>query len=214
MSQNDIRVLIVDDHPLVSEGIQSCISSVDHLRVVGVAENATKALELVTECRPDVILMDINMPDLNGLDLINHIKELLPSAKILVLSMHESKEYIVTALNRGAKGYVLKDVTTNEIITAIKAIHVGGTYFSSGVSEQLLKEEEQNKIQKLTPRERDVLLALGEGKSNKEIARDFELSVRTVETHRKNIKRKLGIMSTAGLTRYIIENDLSNIAKK
>lgn len=209
MQHNKIRILISDDHPLVLEGIQSCLQAYPHIEVVGVARDGHEALKLAKETSPDIVLMDINMPNLNGLNATELFQEQLPEVKLLILSMHDNKEYITTALMSGARGYVLKDVPTAEIVTAIEAIHIGGTYFSAGVSDMLLQDDgTTKKIAPLTSREQSILLALASGKSNKEVARDFDISVRTVETHRKNIKRKLGINSTAGLTRYAIENGL------
>lgn len=212
MQQNKIRLLIADDHPLVTDGIQSCLLDYTHIEVVGVARNGREALKIAEHAKPDIVLMDINMPDLNGLNATELFQEKFPDIKLLILSMHDNREYITTALMSGAKGYVLKDVPTSEIITAIEAIYVGGTYFSAGVSDLLLShDDESDRTETLTSREQTILLALASGKSNKEVARDFEISVRTVETHRKNIKRKLRISSTAGLTRYAISNGLLQI---
>lgn len=203
-----IKVMLVDDHPLVLEGIRACLDNYDHIHVVGAVSSGEEALAAAHVAKPDVILMDINMPGLNGLDATELIKEQLPDTRLLILSMHDNKEYISNALMYGAQGYVLKDVPTREIITAIEAIHQGGTYFSSGVSNLLLSDQDGQKPGVLTSREQTVLVLLAEGKSNKEVARDLDISVRTVETHRKNIKGKLEISSTAGLTRYALEHGL------
>jgi two-component system nitrate/nitrite response regulator NarL len=151
--------------------------------------------------------MDINMPQINGIEALELFKEKLPSTRMLMLSMHDSREYISTSVMHGASGYILKDVATDEIVAAIEAVAGGGTYFSSGVYDVLM-ERNRDMAQALTSREQSVLLMIAGGKSNRDTALTLEISERTVETHRKNIKRKLGIATTAGLTRYAIENGL------
>ncbi len=203
-----IRVLLVDNHPLVLDGLRAVLETYDDMEIAGAASNARLALEMAQTAKPDVVLMDINMPLLNGIDAIELFKRQLPGARILMLSMHDSREYISTSIMRGASGYVLKDVSTSEIVAAIHAVASGGTYFSSGVSEALLDMPDK-KAEGLSSRENDVLVLVAEGSSNREIASALGISEATVETHRKNIKKKLGIASTAGLTRYAIENRLS-----
>ncbi|MEM7619744.1 MAG: response regulator transcription factor [Pseudomonadota bacterium] len=212
MQQNKIRILIVDDHPLVTDGIEFCLQDYEHIEVVGIGRNGLEALRMAKNLEPDIVLMDINMPELNGLSAIELFQVKLPEIKILILSMHDNRDYITTALTSGARGYILKDIPTTEIVTAIEAIYVGGTYFSAGISDVLLSVDERlQKTEALTSREQTVLLALAGGKSNKQVAQEFDISVRTVETHRKNIKRKLRISSTAGLTRYAIRNGLLHL---
>jgi two-component system NarL family response regulator len=159
----------------------------------------------VETLRPDVILMDLNMPEIGGLTATEMILEQSPDTRILILSMHDSPEYISSALSHGAKGYVLKDVPTEEIKTAIDTVMRGERYLCTGAKGSLQPEGDEQREQ-LTGREQTVLLQLAQGKSNKEVALALDISVRTVETHRKNIKRKLGISSTAGLTRYALEH--------
>ncbi len=139
-----IRVLLVDNHPLVLDGLRAVLETYEDIEIVGAAANARAALELASSADPDVVLMDINMPLLNGIDAIELFKKQLPGIRILMLSMHDSREYISTSIMRGASGYVLKDVSTTEIVTAIHAVASGGTYFSSGVSEALLERGEKN----------------------------------------------------------------------
>lgn len=204
-----IRVLLADDHPLVLEGFRACLETFEHIEIVATATNGRDALSLAGQHQPDIVVLDINMPELNGLDATELFREQLPEVKLLILSMHDNKEYVSTALLHGARGYVLKDVSTREVVTAIEAIHHGGTYFSASVSELLMTlSTEPAMATSLTSREQTVLLLLADGKSNKEVARDLDISVRTVETHRKNVKKKLGIDTTAGLTRYVIERGL------
>lgn len=204
-----IKVLIVDNHPLVLDGLKAILETYDHIEVVGAAPSARIALDLAKVTPPDVVLIDINMPELNGLDAIELFKEQTPSTRLLMLSMHDSREYISTSVMYGASGYILKDVSTEEILTAIETVAAGGTFFSSGVSDVLLERgSHAQKGKALTTREQDILLLIAAGKSNKDVAARLDISARTVETHRKNIKKKLGIATTAGLTRYAIANGL------
>ncbi|WP_300029697.1 response regulator transcription factor [uncultured Roseobacter sp.] len=200
-----IRVLIVDDHPMVAEGIQSILESYDDIHVAGTCNSARTAIDTVNETSPDVILMDLNMPDMGGLTATEILLEQRPGTRVLVLSMHDSPEYIASALSHGAMGYILKDVPTDEIKQAIDAVMAGERYLCTGASGSLQPKEGDTR-EALTGREQTILLQLAQGKSNKEVANALEISVRTVETHRKNIKRKLGISSTAGLTRYALEH--------
>ena len=199
------RIMIVDDHPMVAQGINSILEGYRDLTVVACLKNGEDAVSQIEICKPDVVLMDLNMPGMGGLSATERILEINPSIRILILSMHDSPEYISTALNHGASGYVLKDVQTDEIKKAIDAAMIGRQYLCTG-TKAALKNQVTISETVLTSREQMVLLEVAQGKSNKDVAQLLEISVRTVETHRKNIKRKLGITSTAGLTRYAMEN--------
>ena len=200
-----VRVLIADDHPMVAEGIQSILETYDDIEVVGSARDGLEVIDKALELLPDVVLMDLNMPRLGGLSATEILLERAPSMRILVLSMHDSQEYISSALTHGAMGYVLKDVPTDEIKQAIDTVMRGERYMCTGARGSL---EPKTPVsgEALTGREQTILLQLAQGRSNKEVAHALDISVRTVETHRKNIKRKLGISSTAGLTRYALEH--------
>ncbi|EBA16434.1 DNA-binding response regulator, LuxR family protein [Roseobacter sp. SK209-2-6] len=200
-----IRVLIVDDHPMVAEGIQSILESYDDIEVLASLTDGSEAVAQAQTLGPDVILMDLNMPKLGGLSATEMILENHPETRILILSMHDSPEYISTALSHGAMGYVLKDVPTEEIKLAIDTVMRGERYLCTGAQGAMAPKEGETR-EALTGREQTILLELAQGKSNKEVALHLDISVRTVETHRKNIKRKLGISSTAGLTRYALEH--------
>jgi len=200
-----IRVLIVDDHPMVAEGIEALLETYDELQIVGVLNNGQEAVDRVSDLAPDVVLLDLNMPGVSGLSATEMILEHRAQTRILILSMHDSPEYISTALAHGAQGYVLKDVPTDEIRTAIDAVMRGEEYLCTGTT-RALKPRIADGREPLTNREQQILLELAQGKSNKQVATDLDISVRTVETHRKNLKRKLGIASTAGLTRYALEH--------
>ena len=198
------KVLIVDDHPMVAQGIQSILETYDDLEVVGCLNNGQEAVDQITTLAPDVVLMDLNMPQLGGLSATEIILENRPDTRIMILSMHNTPEYISTALNHGARGYVLKDVPTDEIKEAIDQVMAGEIYLCTGAKGSIEPTDTSRDV--LTNREQTILLELAQGKSNKDVADALFISVRTVETHRKNIKRKLGISSTAGLTRYALEH--------
>ncbi|WP_299282147.1 response regulator transcription factor [uncultured Tateyamaria sp.] len=200
-----VRVLIVDDHPMVAQGIQSVLEDHEGLHVVGTLGTGRAVVDQLDALNPDVILMDLNMPEMGGLTATELVLEQRPGTRVLILSMHDSPEYISSALSHGAMGYLLKDVPTDEIAEAIKAVMRGERYLCTG-AEGAIAPKSSDAPGALTGREQTILLQLAQGLSNKEVATALDISVRTVETHRKNIKRKLGISSTAGLTRYALEH--------
>lgn len=200
------RVLIVDDHPMVAEGIQSILESYDDIDVVGTLSNGREAIDQFDTLDPDVVLMDLNMPEIGGLTATEIVLERRPGTRIVILSMHDNPEYIASALSHGAMGYLLKDVPTDEIKLAIDAVMQGERYLCTGAQGSIEPKHQDGGREPLTEREQVILLQLASGKSNKQVAHTLDISVRTVETHRKNIKRKLGISSTAGLTRYALEH--------
>ncbi len=199
------RVLIVDDHPMVAEGIQSILETYDDIHVVGSLKNGQDAVDQLTDLAPDVVLMDLNMPGISGLSATEMMREIDPDIKIVILTMHDSPEYVATARRHGAQGYILKDVPTEEIHAAIATVMTGATYLCSGAT-AAIRPVNGDTREPLTMREQTVLLELAQGKTNKDVAKSLDISVRTVETHRTNIKRKLQIDSTAGLTRYALEH--------
>lgn len=203
-----IKVLLVDDHPLFREGLTYRLSLDDSIEVVGEAENGKQALELIKSLELDIVLMDINMPEMDGMYVLELIKEQDIDCKVLMLSMHDNKEYILGAMRHGADGYILKDVPGKELIEAIKKVISGKHYFSSEVTEILSKELAGEQRGIVTRREQLVLRLISQGLNNKRIAQEINVSVRTVETHKRNIKQKLGIDSTVGLMRYAIDYGL------
>ncbi|AAZ27005.1 MULTISPECIES: response regulator [Colwellia] len=203
-----IKVLLVDDHPLFREGLKHRLSLDDCIEVVGEAENGKQALELIKSLDFDIVLMDINMPEMDGMYVLELIKEQDLDCKVLMLSMHDNKEYILGAMRHGADGYILKDVPGAELIEAIKKVISGKHYFSSEVTEILSKELAGEQRGIVTRREQLVLRLISQGLNNKRIAQELNVSVRTVETHKRNIKQKLGIDSTVGLMRYAIDYGL------
>lgn len=205
MSASRTRVVIVDDHPMVADGICAILETYEDIEVAATLQNGQEVIDQIDSLEPDVILMDLNMPQVGGLTATEMLLERRPDTRIVILSMHDSTEYITTALDHGAKGYILKDVPTDEIKQAIDTVMAGENYLCTGAEASLSPRISDGRMP-LTSREQTVLLELAQGKSNKEVALTLDISVRTVETHRKNIKRKLGISTTAGLTRYAMEH--------
>ncbi len=199
-----IRILLVDDHPMVREGLRARLSSVAQLTVVGEAGDAAEALRLLDGLSVDVVLQDVGLKEGNGIDLARTMLARWPDLCVLMFSMYDNPEYVHRALQAGARGYVLKDAPASEIVAAIEAVVAGGTFLSPGVSRRLFRNQQQRPL--LTPRESQILSALGRGQSSKQIAQALDLSVRTVETHRQSIKRKLDLEGQAELIKYAVEH--------
>lgn len=203
LSQPYVHILLIDDHPLVRDGLRARLETIPHFTIVAEAGNADEALQVAATEMIDIALMDINLSGMNGIELTGRFNTLYPEIAVLMLSMHDKAEYVMQAIQAGARGYVLKDAPAMDIITAIDTVMSGGIYYSAGLAKQLSRPMPPALL--LTPREREVLKCIATGKSNKHIARDMNLSVRTVETHRLNIKRKLGIEGQADLIRFALE---------
>ena len=208
-----LRILLVDDHALVRAGMKSLLHEIEGVEVVAEAADGAEALRLAAELRPDVVLLDIAMKGMNGLDAAARLREQLPLAKVIVLSMHTSEEYVLLALRAGAAGYLIKDSATSELELALKAVARGETYLSPAISRQVVDGYVQRvgaaaAPDPLTPRQREVLKRIAEGRSTKEIAYELKLSVKTVETHRAQIMERLGIRDVAGLVRYAMRAGL------
>lgn len=199
-----IRILLVDDHPMVREGLRARLSSVAQLAVVGEAGDATEAMRLLDGLAVDVVLQDVGLKDGSGIDLAQAMLARWPGLCVLMFSMYDNPEYVQRALQAGARGYVLKDAPAGEIVAAIEAVVAGGTFLSPGVSRRLFRQAAPRPL--LTPRESQILSALGRGESSKQIAKALDLSVRTVETHRQSIKRKLELDGQAELIKYAVEH--------
>jgi two-component system nitrate/nitrite response regulator NarL len=201
------RLILVDDHPLVRDGLRARLEAVPNLEVVGEAGDADEALALAAELSPDLALMDIGMSGMNGIALAGVFHEHFPAIRVLMLSMHDNIEYLTQAVRAGASGYVLKDSPATEIVQAIAAVLDGRTFFSAGLGARMIQASAmRTPVEQLTPRERDILDAIAEGLSSKQIAQRNGLSVRTVETHRLNMKRKLDIEGQAELIKFAVEN--------
>jgi two-component system nitrate/nitrite response regulator NarL len=213
-----IRVLVADDHALVREGIRYVLDAEEGFEVVAEAANGRAAVELSLLHRPDVIVLDITMPEESGLKAAARLRELLPSAKVLLLSMHDQAEYVREGMRIGTHGYILKDSAGDELRAAIRTVHSGGTFFSAAVLKRLSASAvlavpaAATLVKALTPRERDVLAGVARGLTNKAIAGDLGISRRTVEAHRESLMRKLDIHSVAGLTRFALDAGVGDAA--
>ncbi|NML15371.1 response regulator transcription factor [Azohydromonas caseinilytica] len=201
-----LRILLVDDHPLVREGLRARLQAEGGYAVTAEAGAAGSALQALLRERPDLVLMDVGLKgsDSNGIELAARMIERCPGLHVLMFSMYDNPEYVQRALQAGARGYVLKDASADELLAAIEAVRAGGTFLSPGVTQRLFRAQAPKPI--LTPRESEILSALARGESSKQIARALDLSVRTVESHRQNIKRKLALDTPADLMRYALEH--------
>ena len=204
MNRPPVRLLLVDDHPLVRDGLRARLDPLPALEIVGEAGSAAEALNAIETLQPDIVLADVGMKDMNGIELAALLQQRQPAARVVMLSMYDNPEYVQQALQAGARGYVLKDAPASEIVAAIEAVAAGGTFLSPAVSQRLFRNQAPKPL--LTPRESEILSALGRGESSKQIARDLNLSVRTVEAHRQSIKRRLGIEGQAELIKYAVEH--------
>jgi DNA-binding NarL/FixJ family response regulator len=212
-SSTPIRVVLADDHALVRAGMRSLLNGMSRVEVVGEAASGEEALELAARERPDVVLMDIAMKGITGLEAAARMREHHPQVRVVILSMHAGEEYVLQALRAGAVGYLLKDAATGELELALRSVMRGESWFSPAVSRQVVEGYVQrvggeSPADVLTARQREVLRLVAGGKSTKEIAYDLNLSVKTVETHRAQIMERLGIRDVAGLVRYALRTGL------
>jgi DNA-binding NarL/FixJ family response regulator len=205
-----IRILLADDHNVVRKGLRGTLEEYDDWNVCGEASNGREAVRLALELKPDIVVLDLTMPELNGIEATRQIKKSLPQAEILIFTMHETEEMILKAFEAGARGFVLKSDDELELVEAIKVISQHKPFFTTAASEALLDNLLRPTIRDsvLTDREREIVQLLAEGKANKEVAAALEISVKTVETHRAAVMRKLEIDSIADLVRYAIRNGL------
>jgi DNA-binding NarL/FixJ family response regulator len=208
-----IRVLLADDHALVRAGIRSLLNAMDEVEVVAEASSGEEAIELAASSRPDVVLMDIAMKGITGLEAAARMRSRNPEARVVILSMHSGEEYVLQALRAGAAGYLLKDAATGELELALRSVMRGESWLSPAVSRQVVEGYAQRAggeqaPEVLTARQREVLRLVASGKSTKEIAFLLNLSVKTVETHRAQIMERLGIRDVAGLVRYALRTGL------
>jgi DNA-binding NarL/FixJ family response regulator len=207
---SSIRVLLADDHDLFRAGIRSLLHSVADVEIVGEAANGREALHLMEANPPDVVLMDILMPELNGLDATARVAAKFPDVRVIILSMNAAEEYVLQALSAGAAGYLLKTVSPTELELAIKAVSRGETFLSSALSKSIADDYvnrvggRDNSVGRLTLRQREVLQLVAEGNRTKEIAKKLTLSVKTIEMHRMQLMESLDIHDIPGLVRYAI----------
>ncbi|HEV7165200.1 MAG: response regulator [Gammaproteobacteria bacterium] len=206
-----MKILIADDHTLVRAGLTSLIARLPDIQVVGEAADGREALRMVRDLTPDIVLMDISMPGLNGLEAAERIHGIHPKTKIIILSMHANEEYVAQALKAGASGYLLKDAATSELEMALKSVSMGQFYLSPAISRQVVDNflhGGPTGVDVLTPRQREILQLIAEGKSTRDIAETLHLSVKTVETHRAQLMERLDIHDVAGLIRYALRKGL------
>ena len=212
-----VRIVIAEDHTILREGLKSLLSSNPDFEIIGEAEDGREAIRCVEKFKPDLILMDLSMPRINGLDAIKEIKKRFSETKILVLTVHKTEEYILATLKSGADGYILKDSTHAELVLAVKNVLSGKHYISPGISEKVIEGylegkktlKRKSSWETLTQREREILKLIAEGYKNKEIGDYLCISPKTVEKHRANLMEKLDLHNVQALTTFAIEKGLS-----
>jgi len=216
-----IRVFVADDHNIVRRGLISILSLMEDVEVVGEAEDGRTAVEQVMKIIPDLVLMDVSMPNLNGMEATRRIKNRMPEVRVLVLSAHDNEAYVLESLRSGANGYILKNTSADDLHAAIRVVNSGQAYFSPGIS-KILAEDYVRRVTdpsnteaipppngpRLTDREREILQLIAEGLSHQQISDQLHISIRTVDTHRNNIIQKLDIHDAAGLVTYAIKNGI------
>ncbi len=212
-----IRVLLADDHTIVRQGLRALLDTHEDIEIVGEAENGRQAFEKTEQISPDIVVLDITMPYLNGIEATRKIKKLNPEIKVIVLTVHDSEEYVHQILQAGASGYLLKESAVSDLVSAINAVNKGDVFLSPTISKVVVKEyikhtegesREFDSLDVLTSREREVLQLIAEGHTNREVARLLKLSVKTIDVHRARIKEKLNIIDTAGLIKYSIRKEM------
>jgi DNA-binding NarL/FixJ family response regulator len=215
-SETKIKVFLVDDHPVVREGVRSCLRRYEQLEVVGEAASGHEAIDRAKESAPDIILMDVTMPGMNGLEATKCLRALCPQTRVLIFTVHEKKEFVREMIQSGARGYIRKNTSPMELVSAIERIHRGETSFMPDVAQAFFEEYvlgggrlEDPKA--LSEREKEVLTLIVSGLANKEIADRLKLSVRTVEKHRQKIMQKLGIHKATELVKYAITRGLVSL---
>jgi len=213
-----IKVILADDHQIMREGLRSVLEKQKDMEVVAEAKNGREAVELSQELSPDVIVMDIAMPDLNGIEATRQIVAQAPEVKVLALSMHSDRRFAAGMLSAGASGYLLKDCASEELVQAIRTVTSGQSYLSPGITDTMINDYAQrisdsdgSAFSVLTNREREVLQLLAEGRTTKQIAEQLYVSVKTVETHRQHLMEKLDVRSVAELTKYAVREGLTSL---
>ena len=213
-----IKILLVDDHEIVRYGLRCLIEEQPDMEVVGDAENGRMAIDLACQLKPDVVIMDISMPDMNGVEATRRICKEVPSTKIIVLSMHHKRQFVIDMLKAGVSGYILKTKVHDDLIRAVKAAVANEVYLSSKITGVVARDymsnmsvSDQSASTVLTPREREVLQLISEGKSTKESALHINISIKTIESTRRRIMQKLDIHNVADLTKYAINEDITSL---
>jgi DNA-binding NarL/FixJ family response regulator len=218
---SNTKILLVEDHIVVRQGIKALLSDEPDIEIVGEADNGREALPLVSKLQPDVVLMDISMPGLNGIEATRQIRQRYADVKVVILSMHANEEYVFQVLRAGASGYVLKQSDSSEVLTAIRAALAGGSFLSPPISRAVIDDYvhraeargREDDMDLLTSREREVLQLLAEGASNREIAEQLSISIKTVETHRSNMMNKLAVKSKTDLVKYALRKGWATLGE-
>lgn len=214
---NKIKVLLVDDHAIVRNGVKQTLKNSSSIEVIGEASNGEEAITVSNKLNPDVIVMDITMPVMNGIDATRNIIQQQPNSKILILSMHDNETYVLKSIEAGASGFLLKDVEQEEFIKAIESVANGERYFNTKISNLLVsgylntiktKQPSGTNLFELTKRELDILRRIKDGQSNKDISEEIDISIRTIETHRANIMKKMNVKNAVDMIRVAIENEI------
>ena len=212
-NQDAYKIIIADDHPILRAGLISLIDNAPDIEVVGEAQNGIELIELMKVVECDLIILDLSMPEMNGIKALDEIKELYPEVKILVLTMHKDRDYFREAISRGVEGYILKEDVYEKLINGIRDVRKGQKTYSSEIKALIIEDystihESQRTVDLLTKREKEILTHIANGAMNKDIAQKLEISVRTVEFHRANIMEKLDIKNVAGLVKFAIYHGL------
>ena len=209
-----IKLIIADDHQLFREGLVKLLSNSDDIEIIAQAENGKDVIQKAKELKPDIVLMDIGMPEINGIEACRIIRDENPKIYVLALSMHEEKEYIKDILDAGASGYILKNSTYDQLTQAIRSVHKGNKYLSEKVTEIIIQDylnDTNDEIEKLSKREFEILKLFAEGKSSREIAEGLFISIKTVGTHKQHILKKLDLKTNADMVKYALKSGIIEI---
>ena len=213
-----IRILIVDDHRIIREGLRSLLGAEPDLEVVGQAKNGREAIRLARDLSPEVVLLDVSMPDMNGMEATTQILEDIPHVKVIALSMHKDEHFVAGMLLAGASGYLLKDCSVEELAGAVRSVMSGGVHLSPGITPMVIRRYMDHIVEKevllrppLSSRENEVLQLVAEGRTSRAIASALNISTKTVETHRRQIMQKLGVNTVAELTKYAVRTGVTSV---
>lgn len=212
-----IKIILVDDHQMFRDGVKSVLTDEENIEIIGEVGTAKDLYSLLKLNTPDLIITDISMPDISGIEIAKYVSEKYPDVKILILSMHSNEEFITKALSVGANGYLPKDTSMTELLEAIHVIYKGDNYFNKNISDTILKsiinksKKDSSEQEALTKREKEVIKLVVEGLTNKEIAEKLFISIRTVDSHKNNIMQKLNLKSSVELVKYAIKNKLAEL---